>query len=172
VTTFHRISLAASLQETYNLRKTTRVLIQMILSRKLHRSCLDPLLCSLCGSRRSRKKTASFRRIGVYNISGLLHYSGTNGHSDIWVRTSYAWYILDRPSPEYRDIYLPRWLHHKLYILVLHLLKKSTPTVSLFERHFLRNEAKWATYEFGRELTLSDLRKRVSLKMVLRFHVI
>jgi len=31
----------------------------------------------------------------------------------------------------------------------------------MLERHFLNNEAKWAIYEFGRELTLVDLQRRV-----------
>lgn len=43
------------------------------------------------------------------------------------------------------------------------MLNRVACSVDMFKRHFLHNEAKWAFYEFGRELTLVDLRERVSI---------
>lgn len=83
-------------------------------------------------------------------------------YSEVWVCTRVAWYILNRPSTRYRNLFLPRWLRHKILLLITFLAPKGK-SLERFYKHFLRNEAQWAKYEFGRPLTKEDLNHHVSI---------
>lgn len=47
---------------------------------------------------------------------------GLTSHSNIYILTQYAWYILDVPSPLYKSFYIDFWLKHR----VLHLVVSSS----------------------------------------------
>jgi hypothetical protein len=44
-------------------------------------------------------------------------------------------------------------------------LGPKTTSIDRFRRRFLKNEARWAEYEFGRRLDLRDLKTHVSKKI-------
>ncbi|PVG01704.1 S-adenosyl-L-methionine-dependent methyltransferase [Serendipita vermifera] len=81
-----------------------------------------------------------------------------NEENEIWIRTEFAWYILDRPSKKYQTLFFPRWIRHKLLLLAAYLAKRENADVNRFQRKFLKNEARWAEETFGEILDAESLR--------------
>lgn len=54
---------------------------------------------------------------------GML--TGAILNSKIYVRTKYAWYILDTPSDKYRPFFIPFWIKHRILHLVVSLSLKN-----------------------------------------------
>lgn len=104
----------------------------------------------------SDERYASFEMIAFRSLMCLL-----TPKSELWLRTKYAWYILSKPSDRYKHLYLNAWIQHKLILLMAFLAPKTTSPAHVRSR-FLRNEARWAEYEFARRLTLQDLGRYVS----------
>ncbi|RDB21087.1 DNA (cytosine-5)-methyltransferase 1A [Hypsizygus marmoreus] len=83
--------------------------------------------------------------------------------SKIYIRTKYAWYILDSPSPKYTSFFTPFWIQHRL----LHLLVTAAlEDMGIDRDDFLESlqftetadEEVTMAYTFiGRELNQSDL---------------
>ncbi|KAG6851305.1 hypothetical protein H0H93_011741 [Arthromyces matolae] len=62
-----------------------------------------------------RLQLSAVTEICVHDISE----STGEPDSKIWIRTAFAWYILDRPSEQYRPYFLPFWIKHRSLHMVL-----------------------------------------------------
>ena len=121
--------------------------------------------------------------VWVSKLFNLSFFS--NSQSCIWIRTHYAWYILQEPSQQYWPIFKPILIVYMMSHLIANVLQEkprlyydeflkaldSEVTLSLFDANVA------ATRFLGRKLSTSDLQIdtvvslfSLTLKQCLKFH--
>ena len=94
--------------------------------------------------------------------------------SKIYIRTKFAWYILDSPSPAYEPLFTPFYIQHRvLHLLVTVSLENPRITYDDFidSLHRETNENLTIYTFLGRELTREDVESDTVVCLNL-FHVL
>ncbi|KAG6814585.1 hypothetical protein H0H92_000114 [Tricholoma furcatifolium] len=124
------------------------------------------------GVQDERVKLSTILEFSVHDISEAtgkpdsLETSDPSAHSKIYIRTAYAWYILNIPSTQYHPLFEPFWIMHRtLHILLVTIIRKPRITYKSFidtlfridEDPYMRDDAVACLQMLGKLLDENDI---------------